>query len=557
LEKRLRLSREIRSLFAFRLPFRIYPPAAALFQGGIRHYTGVFAALRRCNFTPLPGGFLQRSTFAALLLGLTSVTSAQEPPTAIPVQTIELQPLAAARPLPDRILGANVNLFYEKMAEDPAKVAILKTMDIGTVRFPGGTDGQFWQPQTGTFEVPLDSNASFYRKFWAAIAPRLNALHPNGIQVDEAKRFLDQIGAAMVLVPNLDTSTLQVQTSWYQKLAAQHLIPSRIEMGNEAYLAMIGDPASLKRFPDEAHYLAIAKQNLDALQPYLPPGAKIAVQAAPAGFTKERLAGRAMEDRFEKWNHDLTPQPWFQAVTVHLYAREQTVVGNGGGMDGMRLFAAYMGRFDSGVDHMIQRIAARVPGKEIWCTEWNPRGGDPSALTRSDPRTPAMMMHASTRTIFAFLRHPEVTQSSYFMLDFDLKQAFTVFVKQAGGYQTVPVTEALTWLDQAANGGATFREYAWGQKIPSGGVIPGETYDPVVAGLFEHPQTTTLIIQNATPTAFKTDLQTFQPAMPKRIEVMTPPMDRQDLYPAEVLSVAPARLLTLPPFSLIRVTWEK
>jgi hypothetical protein len=267
LEKRLRLSREIRSLFAFRLPFRIYPPAAALFQGGIRHYTGVFAALRRCNFTPLPGGFLQRSTFAALLLGLTSVTSAQEPPTAIPVQTIELQPLAAARPLPDRILGANVNLFYEKMAEDPAKVAILKTMDIGTVRFPGGTDGQFWQPQTGTFEVPLDSNASFYRKFWAAIAPRLNALHPNGIQVDEAKRFLDQIGAAMVLVPNLDTSTLQVQTSWYQKLAAQHLIPSRIEMGNEAYLAMIGDPASLKRFPDEAHYLAIAKQNLDALQP--------------------------------------------------------------------------------------------------------------------------------------------------------------------------------------------------------------------------------------------------------------------------------------------------
>lgn len=456
-------------------------------------------------------------------------------------QAIELGPLGTPRQLPDRILGANVNPFYERLMEDPAKIRLLKTMDIGYVRFPGGTNGQFWQPETGKLAVPPSANPSSYRRFWAGIAPRLNQLHPNGISVAEDQQFLDKIGAAMILVPNLDTSSLEAQRAWFQKLAEQKLVPDHIEMGNESYLAMINDPLSLQRFPDERAYSQLTRQYLNAFQPFLPAGTKIAIQAAPVGFSGPDV-NRGLLGRFHDWNQALRPEPWFQAVTVHLYAR----------LSGSEthLFEEIMGRFDSGVDRIINSIVRQVPGKEIWVTEWNPRGGDPSALNKADPRTAGMMMHAASRTVFALLRHPEVTISQYFMLNFDTQNAFTVFVKQGDAYRTTPPSEAMSWFNNAANGGATFQEYAWGDKTQEG-------FTPVVAGLFAKGNGVTLIVQNAAPKPYRIELKPFYATAPDRVERMLPDLSRGGLYAAEVETVQAGGELLLPPLSLTRVHWAR
>jgi hypothetical protein len=56
-----------------------------------------------------------------------------------------------------------------------------------------------------------------------------------------------------------------------------------------------------------------------------------------------------------------------------------------------------------------------------------------------EPVTPALQMHVAARALFALLRHPQVTVAQYFMLNFDPKNAFSVFVETGSGYQAVPV----------------------------------------------------------------------------------------------------------------------
>ena len=168
-----------------------------------------------------------------------------------------------------------------------------------------------------------------------------------------------------------------------------------------------------------------------------------------------------------------------------------------------------------------------------------------------------MMMHASSRTVFALLRHPEVTMSEYFMMNFDTQNAFTVFVKQGAEYLTTPPSEAMSWFNTAANGGVTFREYAWGGKLPAGGIMPNEGYSPVVGGLFIKGPARTLIVQNASGTPYRILLKPFGEALPDRVERMSPSLDRTGLYAAEVESVQPAGEVALPPLSLTRVIWAR
>jgi hypothetical protein len=216
-----------------------------------------------------------------------------------------------------------------------------------------------------------------------------------------------------------------------------------------------------------------------------------------------------------------------------------------------------MARYDSGADNLLTSLANRLPGKEIWITEWNPRAGAATAMDAPDPASPAMQMHAAARLIFTLLRHPEVTLAEYFMLNFDNAKAYTVFVKVDGSYHPIPVAQALAWFDNAANGGATFREYTWGSRIPGGGVLANESYFPAVAGLFTARNGRTLLIQNATASQLSVNLSAFGPGLPRRIEVMAPPLEDPEKAAAQIQTAPPASVVQLAPYSLTRVTWDR
>ncbi len=74
----------------------------------------------------------------------------------------------------------------------------------------------------------------------------------------------------MILVPNLETSSVDEQAAWSKQLAAEHILPSTIELGNEFYIAMGGDPASMRRWSDEPAALAVMQKYKTAPRPLGP-----------------------------------------------------------------------------------------------------------------------------------------------------------------------------------------------------------------------------------------------------------------------------------------------
>lgn len=236
---------------------------------------------------------------------------------------------------------------------------------------------------------------------------------------------------------------------------------------------------------------------------------------------------------------------------MHLYAPLPSVLGpnNDESKDPAEIYRGLMGRFDEGIDWTIETVSRRVPGKEIWVTEFNPRGGQPGRPGAPEPVTPALQMHVAARALFALLRHPQVTVAQYFMLNFDPKNVFSVFVQTGDEYSKLPVAEAFSWFANAANGGVTYRGFVSRNKIPSGGAVP-DSFFALEAGLFVSPHGRTLLVQNATEQAATLELSAFGDGPPDRVETMaTPNLGASEKLPANPVQVPPAGKLKLAPYS--------
>ena len=253
-------------------------------------------------------------------------------------------------------------------------------------------------------------------------------------------------------------------------------------------------------------------------------------------------------------------------MTIHPYPRMDTIMGERGAAQGwgqpaesMKLFRALLAHCDQGTDHVIEDVSQRLPGKEIWVTEWNTRGSD--YQTKEEP-TPAMHIQLVTRMTFALLRHREVTMSLFFTLNF-LRHGPAGGVFQSdgqGGYRPMPQVLALRWFNEAANGGATFQRFleAKSQRIPGGGAL-GESYFEVEAGLFRKPKSLTFIIQNCSA-----ENRVFR--LPKAISEKTPSqvetIATPDLTAASMeitpksQSVAAGGEVRIPAYSITRIIWK-
>jgi hypothetical protein len=291
------------------------------------------------------------------------------------------------------------------------------------------------------------------------------------------------------------------------------------------------------------------------------------VQAAAGSFGVGPGDQGPFWDRQRQWNDDLAPAPWFDAVTVHLYSRLEEVTGDPNAnhepvteATAQRNFAALMARHDDGTDRVLADLEARVPGKEIWITEWNPRGGQVWVQGQTEAVTPAMALQLVTRIKLACLRHASVTVNLFFMVDFLVDTPVQAFVPDgSGGHLPLPATAALAWFCDAANRGATFQRLL----EPSAPRIPGggsqlETYAAVEGAVFRRQDRVVVLLQNAAADSRECDLTTVAAGpLPSRVETLAAP-DLADgsKNATTVNSVAPSLVVTLPPYSVTRVVWE-
>ena len=59
-------------------------------------------------------------------------------------KSLVLEASGPERQLPERLLGASAEALVEHLIDDPHKVAALKEMNLAFVRFPGGSQANYY-----------------------------------------------------------------------------------------------------------------------------------------------------------------------------------------------------------------------------------------------------------------------------------------------------------------------------------------------------------------------------------------------------------------------------
>ena len=211
-------------------------------MGFCRALPGSFSAsVRIC---PTSHGFMRVISSIFLLL-LSSTSLAQ-------VRPLDLVPAGEPRTLPERILGASAEPFWDDFIRDPAKVEAIKSLHLAYVRFPGGSQSNYYDWKRGLFFVPAGANHSPYYELFVRLSSFVSRKFPKGISLEQYKAFSDSIDAEVIMVPNLETASVEDQVEWFKHLSAKGAVPAHIELGNEFWVAMGQDPVVLGRWPERA-----------------------------------------------------------------------------------------------------------------------------------------------------------------------------------------------------------------------------------------------------------------------------------------------------------------
>jgi hypothetical protein len=455
--------------------------------------------------------------------------------------------------------------FYEHLIDDPTKVAIVKEMAPAYVRFLDMM-GNYYNWRTGQLDFNVRPNSSATYRFFAGVAEQTQKAFPQGISIESYYQFSQAVGVEIVLMVNLETLTAADQAEWFKKMNNEGILPRNVEMGNEFWLAMLGDPNVFKKWPDAPTTMRVMKEYRDALQPYFVTGTKVAVQAAASRFYINNSGGKLVyKTALKNWDDSLKPEPWFDAVTIHLYP-ELGHITDAGLIDKLpanmeKVFPAAMARCDQGLDEAISTIEEQLPGKEIWVTEWSGyswAGANPSS--QATQRVFGLQVHLTTRMLMTFLRHPSVTMTEYHMLNFSgSPMSLYRYDIQSRNYIPISAAIILKWFDQAANGEAIYQRLKVdGARWVNSSMTTEESYNDIEAVQFRKESTITTIIHNTSAESKKLVVSGLVSGrLPTRIEsALVIPTDDYSSVAPTVRQLEPANEITIPAYSVTRVVWE-
>ena len=239
-------------------------------------------------------------------------------------------------------------------------VALTKALAPKTLRFPGGTVGNFyhWEPG-GFFESEMDStlNAKLNKRNkdnYVKLQERRNGK----IAFDDFMQLCNTLHITPVVVVNLWTGSPEESAAWVRYAKNKGYQVTHWELGNEYYL-----PHYLNKYRTVKSYIAEAKKHAAAMKA-VNPDIKVSVCATPLGFHKE---GWLVKTQQQKWDEGLAADSsFYDAYTVHAYAYKAVQKKK---IEEMRCYL--MGWIHFGVAEALDYYHKLFPNKEMWITEWN------------------------------------------------------------------------------------------------------------------------------------------------------------------------------------------
>ena len=305
-----------------------------------------------------------------------------------------------SQPLRQALYGFNTNMISGDYGYlDPEFVELTKVLAPKTLRFPGGTVGNFYHWEPGGF---------FENEMASTLNPKLNQRNKgnyvklqrrrNGqILFDDFMQLCNMLSITPVVVVNLWTGSPEESAAWVNYAKGKGYEVKHWELGNEYYL-----PHYLNKYPTVETYIAEAKKHAAAMKA-VNPNIKISVCATPIAFHKE---GWLVKTHQRKWDEGLaSDRSFFDAYTVHVYAykavRKKEIEEMRGYLIGWIHFA---------VAEALDYYEKLFPDKEMWITEWN--------IANPANRVANTQLHAMYVGDFflTMLAMPNVTQANFHVI---------------------------------------------------------------------------------------------------------------------------------------------
>ncbi len=335
--------------------------------------------------------------------------------------------MQTSKPLRKELHGFNTNMMsgdYGYLDED--FVALTKVLQPQTLRFPGGTVGNFYHWKTEGFirdemETTLSPQLNKRnRGNFVRLQKRRNGI----ISFDDFMRLCQGLDIAPIVMVNLWTGSPEESAEWVRYAKNKGYNVKYWELGNEHYL-----PHYANKFPTAKIYMREARQHALAMKA-VDPNIKVSVCASPVAFHKEGFLIRTPQ---RKWDEGLanlnTPSAssWYDAFSVHVYAYKATR-----NVDIEQMRGYLFGWIHHDFDQAMEYYQTLFPDKEMWITEWN--------IANPANRVANTQLHAMYAGNFflKILNTPKITHANFHVITGPGK-GFPVFSR------ITPVSERSFW----------------------------------------------------------------------------------------------------------------
>ena len=305
-----------------------------------------------------------------------------------------------ARPLRQALYGFNTNMISGDYGYlDPDFVELTKALAPKTLRFPGGTVGNFYHWEPGGF---------FESEMASTLNPKLNQRNKGNylklqrrrdgkILFDDFMRLCNTLNITPVVVVNLWTGSPEESAAWVSYAKNKGYQVKHWELGNEYYL-----PHYLNKYRTVETYIDEAKKHAAAMKA-VNPDIKVSVCATPIAFHKE---GWLVKKQQRDWDKGLAADTsFYDAYTVHVYAYKAVQKKE---IEEMRGYL--MGWIHFAVPEALEYYQQLFSNKEMWVTEWN--------IANPANRVANTQLHAMYAGDFflKMLTLPNITQANFHVI---------------------------------------------------------------------------------------------------------------------------------------------
>lgn len=308
-------------------------------------------------------------------------------------------------PLRKELYGFNSNMMsgdYGYLDED--FVALTKALQPKTLRFPGGTVGNFYHWNISGFkQEEMNSTLSTQlnrrnRGNFTKLQKRRDGI----ISFDDYMEVCQDLDITPIVVVNLWTGNPEESAAWVRYTIEKGYKVNHWELGNEYYL-----PHYVKKFRTAGIYMDEAKKHALAMKA-VNPEIKVSVCATPVAFHKEGFLIKRVQ---RKWDEklanysELSSTDWFDAFSVHVYAYKAVKDVE---IDTMRRYL--FGWIHYACEEAMTYYQDLFPDKEMWVTEWN--------IANPANRVANTQLHAMYVGDFflKLLSYPKITHANFHVI---------------------------------------------------------------------------------------------------------------------------------------------